>query len=1859
MALEEQGMSSFMRSGMFSLMGLFEIIPALQEIRLEKKYNEEKNAREKAAFHPEVIARYGKRNPMGLLWANQDTIDLFRQRLIAKGIPFVIVSADQIKSPEIHPGGPFVFVVRDIDQERAAKILQDIIKELEQNQEQDGQEQEEEEDREEDYERERTTEDGPGPSDEEEKKPDQEESEEEPPVPDDTEESQDDRAKKKKKKTAKQKPKPKPRPQKRSYQDSHVITQEQIRRQMDDIRQLEIERRALDRERLLQRESADYYKKRSELKEQERESRRRDEAAHEQRIKELERRVEEHRKITEARNDKFSSQGYTGWRDFAADAQEKVRQSSDDELKNGAGYHDLAADDYLKKQGSGETASYRAYTQEERTEHLDRKYGAGSETKIQLNGYARDREALEVAREREEIAKTRDRYAEAVREKRADDAKRYDAEYRQACERNKVDAEKAKAWNAEKLRADRERLEKSVQARSEYLDQHKVSGYREYGEKVAECVRTAGVGAYAAGQSHSMPEPERITDASGRQLHDFQKEVYSAKRQESRATEKDWVTKEEQLKPQQTYQKVERQAIYGTTVMPGSEAHRKLSSGTAYTMTWKQVQSAVNAETARAAMENPDAVIRQRNPQYGGMIATSVNAYNNQTAYRFERDRGMSSSGTSLTPDTPVTQKNTVPQAGGAFHVTPGMEPVRPQSLQDRYESHDGIAMRSKGDSGQRKNHLDILKVRSAAENGSRTAALDKDMYKVRARNQLAKAINSRYFTMAVTSGVGYMFRSTYEGTEAAPVIDKLESAVHFGCVIAKQKIMQTGIRVLEEENVIVQGSKNALLEARVNMAMRMDKEELKKYADQLNISVQQLEKAQTDAHKMETLLQLSMTNRNMTKDDMLEMAHAFGIAGNLAKDGMFTTKDGMDFLTKMNSGLITSAQQARALESTMASMDFVTAATSAEAFLKAEGDLDAEAFKNMLKQHGFTDESIKGLEGKWGDKDALLKAVQAECAGKQAMAKALLGGDLDPATLRELLAKNGISQELIDKLGKNWTKQADVLEALSGLGMSKADIARLTGAFKNMQLQDTAAAFGMMLELNGGKVTTEFLQMFEDNGLLTEELSAFLAAGGRLEDIKIKDIQKMIPAGKPDTIAGIISGGSMQCAVTQKTKESCGASFKFSLFGLARHLRSLLLKLGKNTEAANGFNLVTSYASRMYMVTKVSYRLLYNALFKHLSKMKLGPLKLIKEDVLAHPMTALTDKLTGGMTRKLASVFSEPLNRLANHRIGRIANHVMHPGKTTYTLVNKLFMKVFHKSLGQTLLGKIAKKAVVKVTTFVSSGALATLCFWVIVIILILMLYESIGTDSDDYTTTSYSAAYVSAADGKDAFAQEVIDMLRGYTDDFIDEINNAKYNRGMYSTMIEYNTNESVGNYENGAYRIVFRGPDGEPIENIKDVDLNNSKDIISMASVFIPTVFNKPDENASEEQKKAYEKDKEHFKDYCSFLWAASHQISIEEYHPGNATNEDADDTSGLETDATTGKCKMDYAMFGDQGAGVNWWLGANRDTKTYKRCKAETNVANGISYEDKDFETPHTCVEKPLADPCTHGHWITQDTEYIHQACRGRHGEDNDETCEERGQHPWCVNDKVYRRIWVCDGHMGAVVYVTIGKISRIPNFGEATDWDFSRAESFGGYGGGYGVGINGTEEPFKAQGYPELTDAQLDYIGGMCVSEQGACASNPLTISYQASLMANVYELYGKKRGLTLWEYLKLPPGEGAGKGGWFATSTHVNAYQNAKSVTDECKAALRDVLVNGNRVTHANEQGTLNFGDIKGGFTKVVYNGQTYTGTDLSRPEIWVPGQTLIYTSKGQECIFLAMPGGYPRGSGNEPVVDPFALIKN
>ena len=78
-----------------------------------------------------------------------------------------------------------------------------------------------------------------------------------------------------------------------------------------------------------------------------------------------------------------------------------------------------------------------------------------------------------------------------------------------------------------------------------------------------------------------------------------------------------------------------------------------------------------------------------------------------------------------------------------------------------------------------------------------------------------------------------------------------------------------------------------------------------------------------------------------------------------------------------------------------------------------------------------------------------------------------------------------------------------------------------------------------------------------------------------------------------------------------------------------------------------------------------------------------------------------------------------------------------------------------------------------------------------------------------------------------------------------------------------------------------------------------------------------------------------------------------------------------------------------------------------------------------------------------------------------------------------------------------------------------------------------------------------------------------------------------------------------------------------------------------------------NGFTKANEQGTLITG-----FVKAVYQGKEYTGNAMKNESIYVSGETILYTSGGQACLFEAFPGGHPAGCGT-PVVDPFAIIIN
>lgn len=1086
-------------------------------------------------------------------------------------------------------------------------------------------------------------------------------------------------------------------------------------------------------------------------------------------------------------------------------------------------------------------------------------------------------------------------------------------------------------------------------------------------------------------------------------------------------------------------------------------------------------------------------------------------------------------------------------------------------------------------------NHQDSLRKVEAMNSRASHAALN-----------MAK---NRYFAMMARQGARTAVQAAAGETEAGRMTISAMYAVKLPAHMVKQQFFNMGRTSIDQGDAVMTALNSHIIRFRAESACTMQGGDLEKFAIKSGLDLAQLRTVQGNRSAMERLIagQYSGTFRTPGKDDMEGLIKAMGIRGDLQKGDTVGTEDILTFLSHHKESIL--AERARALGN-------------------AEGCLD-----------GLTESQKRLVESLFSR-----------------------NGFLDKTEMKEFLAKNGVSLELADKLvGGNWAADGDILMALNQAGISEDKTRTLMKELKGISMEDRAAMMGLFQLYAGDSLDgfdmdkfRQLLNVLDVDQSLKDELNNNFI---HLSHMSIGDIKKLLVKykGNPETEA------FLNRLMNEKICLVLGRNREMSRFELLNGMENILFKMARGTDAMTGFSQVMGLGRGMVKVTKSGYQLLYHMAFRRItSPISIGKLKVTPANLTGANIKAAT---VGAVKQtKVAATFSQMLNRRVPKGLQRAANHIMHPGKFIgRTILKKAELILVRHGVNVAALKSGVWFIAGKVTAF--AAAVSEILLVVIVIILIiialLMVYESIDFGSSN--ENNYSAAYVSTADGKDAFVQEVVDMLRGYTDGFIDEINNAQYNRGMYAGMNGYNTNEDVGAFEVGAYQVVFRGPDGEPIDDITSVDLNNSKDIISMASVFIPTVFNKPGENASQKLKEEYEKDKEHFMDYCSFLWAASHQISIEEYHPGNATNPDANDNSGLQTDAQTGKCQMDFTLGGDQGAGVNWWIGAGAAPTSSDVC----DICKKTDWYEADTGK-NPCVAKPVADPCTHGHWQTVTTAIKHKACVGHHHScskhDYWYSCLEKGKEKWDKDVNVYKRIWVCDGHMGAVVYATIGRISRMPNFGLAEDYDFDNPETYGGSGGIYsyfgGTGGEGNTA-FKGDSY-SLTDAQLKYLAAMCMGEQRSCATNEVTMRYQASLMANVYELYGKRKGLSIYEYLTLLPTQKKnGVRGWFATTSHTYADKNAASVSSQCVEWIKDVLCNGNRITKANEQGTLITG-----FVKAVYKGKEYTGNAMKNESIYVSGETILYTSGGQACLFEAFPGGHPAGCGT-PVVDPFAIIIN
>lgn len=157
-----------------------------------------------------------------------------------------------------------------------------------------------------------------------------------------------------------------------------------------------------------------------------------------------------------------------------------------------------------------------------------------------------------------------------------------------------------------------------------------------------------------------------------------------------------------------------------------------------------------------------------------------------------------------------------------------------------------------------------------------------------------------------------------------------------------------------------------------------------------------------------------------------------------------------------------------------------------------------------------------------------------------------------------------------------------------------------------------------------------------------------------------------------------------------------------------------------------------------------------------------------------------------------------------------------------------------------------------------------------------------------------------------------------------------------------------------------------------------------------------------------------------------------------------------------------------------------------------------------------------------------------------------------------------------------------------------------------------------------ENPFKKY---ELTDEQLILLTSRAMAEQGT----PKGAAAEASLMANLFELKGKKYGTDgngLYNYVVY--------GGWFGSSEKV-LKTNRKLATEEAIQAVRSVLVDGKRTlpAYVNEHDCINCTKSGGDISNIKLDGKSVSKTDKSN---YVQHKTIIKNVYGATYTFYSFP---------------------
>lgn len=631
----------------------------------------------------------------------------------------------------------------------------------------------------------------------------------------------------------------------------------------------------------------------------------------------------------------------------------------------------------------------------------------------------------------------------------------------------------------------------------------------------------------------------------------------------------------------------------------------------------------------------------------------------------------------------------------------------------------------------------------------------------------------------------------------------------------------------------------------------------------------------------------------------------------------------------------------------------------------------------------------------------------------------------------------------------KNHIPYEEAREKVAGILKRQQD-GNLNAAVQRKEAYSFGSTEGLLRMISGMRTEEyiSFIGLADISGALKEKLMGI--PKGDLDPLLVGKWMKEFAGEKDQAFLKLIQAGYMR-------QNYRGASFEV-LF--RRYLRQSLKCIGQHSDAGLALAQLTGGARHVYGAYKAGIRLLYTVA----GTFKFHPQGCTAQ-IAADPVKALVKKAgtTAGRIR----------NRAAAKLMGRTIirkKTVQHASSALKLLANPL--RPITSRIMNTAIMKAFQKAVVGKLAPVLAKAGAVLGWAAVVLLVLILLLEvvqsNIKTESD-----SGLVNWNFAQDTE--ILQEIITELTQKNEAFIAEINDAANHRGAYLTTTGLKADENVTFYEAGAYQVIFRDAYGNELEP-SHVDLNNTKAIVSMASRFMPYPFRKLPENASDEEKMVYEELKQHFKDYCSFLWASTHQICIEEYHPGNSSGvEGAVDNSGLVTTLDKGKCDKE---------GQTVWLPAGFSPDRAKESLCDTCMpVEGTGLGDY------------LDDLCTHGKdgnehggWRKTGNKRVgvncraaangrehHDFCNHRDGDCDSFTCDLSYYKDSCRHWE-YEWVYECGGHMGLVVYVTIGDLSRMPGFAAAGDVDY---ESVGKYGDESVVGEEMAENPSQAaEGHTE-------------------------------------------------------------------------------------------------------------------------------------------------------------------------------------